>query len=328
MASNLSGIGHRSGLPCPFGDASNEVVASYTRELPVTSTTNLNVHDPVDFGAHNQTVYEPTRSKVPPIIPYLESVWERRPLIWHLARTAMKSQHYDTVLGKVWVVIDPLLMAATFYFVRAVLSQGMSPADRNMLIAHLIMAISVFYYIQSLVTDCGRAIISQQLMVLHTSVPRGVFPAVALVRAVIDLIPAMGIYMVVHQVTGHSWSMAILWLPVIIFALTMFAAGVGLTLAPFIVYYRDVANVIPYMMRVWMYTTPVLFAVTEIPPQFLVVFRLNPLYPYYAMLDRIFFEARAPELHHLAAGFVYGAIMLTIGVVMFLRRERDYAVRL
>lgn len=293
---------------------------SYDRELRVTSIA--------EFEANNQIVYEPTRSKVPPIIPYVKSVWERRPLIWHLARTAMKSQHYDTVLGKVWIIIDPLLMAATFYLVRAVLASGISPEDRNLLIAHLIMAISVFYFIQSLVTDCGRAIIGQQLMVLHTSVPRGVFPSVALVRAVIDLGSAMGIYLVVHALTGQPWSLSLLWLPVILVALTAFAAGVGLALAPFIVYYRDVANLIPYVMRVWMYLTPVLFAVSEIPPQYKRVFQFNPLYPYYAMLDRIFYQAKPPHLHHMAAGFAYGAIMLTIGAVMFLRRERDYAVRL
>ena len=303
----------------------------------MTSTTDLSTFGAqsatapltaADFAAHDQVVYEPTHSKVPPIVPYARSVWERRPLIWHLARTAMKSQHYDTVLGKVWVIIDPLLMAATFYLVRAVFTPGLDVQARNLLIAHLIMAISVFYYIQCLVTDCGRAIIGQQLMVLHTSVPRGVFPAVALVRAVIDLVPAMAIYLLVHEVTGQTWSLSMLWLPVILFALTMFAAGVGLTLAPFIVYYRDVANLIPYVMRVWMYTTPVLFAVAEIPPHFKKVFQLNPLYPFYAMLDRIFFTSKPPHLHHMAAGIAYGVIMLTIGTVLFLRRERDYAVRL
>ena len=240
----------------------------------------------------------------------------------------MKSQHYDTAFGKIWVIIDPLLMAGTFYLVRAVFTPNLDTAARNLLIAHLIMAISVFYYIQSLVAECGRAIIGQQLMVLHTSVPRGVFPAVALVRAVIDLIPAMGIYLIVHEMTNQNWTLHMLWLPVILAALTMFGVGVGLMLAPFIVYYRDVANLIPYVMRVWMYTTPVLFAVSEIPPKFHTLFQINPLYPYYAMLDRIFFTSKMPHLHHLAAGFAYGAIMLAFGVWMFLRRERDYAVRL
>lgn len=281
-----------------------------------------------EFEAHNQVLYEPTHGKVPNIGSYVRSVWERRPLIWHLARTGMKSQHYDTALGKVWVVIDPLLMAATFYLVRAVFTPGLSGDARNLLIAHLIMAISVFYYIQSLVAECGRAIVGQQLMVLHTAVPRGVFPAVALVRAVIDLIPAMGIYLVVHVITDQTWSMNMFWLPVILFLLTGFAAGVGLTLAPFIVYYRDVANLIPYVMRVWMYTTPVLFAVSEIPPQFQKVFQANPLYVYYAMLDRIFFEAQPPHLRHLVVAIAYGGIMLAFGTYMFLRRERDYAVRL
>src|SRR5689334_19144377 len=65
------------------------------------------------------SVYEPTVTGLPPLRRYFASVWERRPFIWHLARTDMKSQHYDTVLGFVWLVADPLLLAATFYLIRA-----------------------------------------------------------------------------------------------------------------------------------------------------------------------------------------------------------------
>lgn len=273
-------------------------------------------------------VYARSRTGLPPIIPYVRSVWERRPLIWHLARTQMKSQHYDTALGKLWIIADPLLMAGTFYLVRAVFTPGLDTEARNLLIAHLIMAISFFYFIQALVIDVGRAILSHQLLVLNSSVPRGVFPAVALTRAVIDLVPALGVYFVVHLITGQPWSLALLWLPLVVVMLTAFAAGCGLALAPAIVYYRDVANLVPYVMRVWMYVTPVLFAVREIPPDYLWLFRLNPLYPYYAMFDRIFFTGATPYPHHIAMGAVYGALALVVGGVLFLRREREYAVRL
>lgn len=282
----------------------------------------------INLSENHQVVYERTKTGLPPVRRYVASVWERRPLIWHLARTAMKSQHYDTAMGKLWIIFDPLLMAGTFYLIRAVFTPGLEVDARNLLIAHLIMAISFFYYIQALVMDCGRAIVTHQTMVLNTSVPRGVFPVVALMRAVIDLVPALGVYFVMHLLTGQPWGLSLLWLPLIVLLLTGFAVGVGLAISPLIVFYRDVANLIPYMMRIWMYVTPVLFSVREIPPGFFKVFQANPLYPFYAMFDRIFFDAKPPHLHHLGIAAVYATVALIGGGISFLLKERDYAVRL
>ena len=57
------------------------------------------------------TVYEPTVTCLPPLRRYASDVWERRQFIWHLARTNMKAQHYDTVGGVIWLIADPLLLA-------------------------------------------------------------------------------------------------------------------------------------------------------------------------------------------------------------------------
>ena len=61
------------------------------------------------------TVYEPTATGLPPLRPYLADLVARRRLIWHLARTDLKAEHYDTAIGQLWVVLDPLLTAAVYF---------------------------------------------------------------------------------------------------------------------------------------------------------------------------------------------------------------------
>ena len=58
------------------------------------------------------TVYESTATGMPPLRPYLTELWGRRRFIWHLARSDLKAEHYDSAIGQLWVILDPLLLAA------------------------------------------------------------------------------------------------------------------------------------------------------------------------------------------------------------------------
>ncbi len=272
------------------------------------------------------TVYEPSTGGIPALGPYLTEIWDRRALVWHLARTDMKARHFDTFLGKAWLVVDPIVMAATFYLVRIVFQSG-TKADAGFFMAHLIMGISFFFYVRAIVEGGSRSILGNKSLVLNTSAPRGVFPAVVLVRAVLELIPAMFVYFGVHWITGQPWGFSLILLPLVVVLLTTFALGLGLLFAPFVVFYRDTGTLLPYVIRIWLYVTPVMYAVGEIPSGVKPILVLNPLYPYFYMLEEIF-KANwpAPQYFLWAAAWSVGA--LVVGMVLFMRRERDYAVRL
>jgi len=272
------------------------------------------------------TVYEPSSSGMPPLVPYLHGIWERRALVWHLARTSMKARHYDTALGKAWVIVDPIVMAFTFYLVRVVFVPG-SREDAGFYIAHIIMGVSFFYYVRAIVEGGARCIISNRSMVLNTGAPRGVFPAVILVRALIDLGPTMLVYFCVHAITGQPWGLSLILLPIVLVLLTGFALGCGLFFAPMTVFYRDTGTLLPYVVRIWLYVTPVMYAIGEIPEAVKPFLMLNPLYPFFYMLELIF-NAEWPSFGYFLWGGAWAVGAMAIGAVTFLRRERDYAVRL
>jgi teichoic acid transport system permease protein len=272
-------------------------------------------------------VYEPTVTGLPPLRRYAASVWERRPFIWHLARTDMKAQHYATVLGFVWLVADPLLLAATFYLIRAVFKSGGSAEQNRYLIAHLIMGVSFFYFTRDVLLGGAQSIQRHRMMVLNTGAPRGVFPVVALARATIDLIPTVIVYFMVHAVLRQPWGTSLFLLPFATVLLAMFSLGVGLMLAPAVVFVPDVGALLPYLVRIWMYVTPVMYAASEIPAGVRPILSLNPLYPFFAMLESIV-QGRVPDMGDVTASALWAVGALLVGTIVFLLRERDYAVRL
>lgn len=276
-------------------------------------------------AARTRTVYEPTTGLTPPLGPYLAGVWDRRQLVWHLARTDMKARHADTLLGRAWHLIDPLVMAATFYLVRVVFQPNKQNA--GFFIAHLIMGVSFFFYIRALVEGGARCILGNRSLVLNTAAPRGVFPAVVLVRAQLELFPTLVVYFGVHWMTGQPWGPSLILLPVIIVLLTGFGLGVGLLFAPLVVFYRDTGTFLPYAVRIWLYVTPVMYAVAEIPEAVRPILVLNPLYPMFVMLEDVF-RGDWPSPSYLFWSAAWAAATLIAGGILFLRRERDYAIRL
>lgn len=273
------------------------------------------------------TVYEPTITGLPPLRQYVANVWSRRQLVWHLARTDMKAQHYDTTMGIVWLVVDPLLMAATFYLIRSVLGSSADPTRNSFLIAHLIMGVLFFYFVRDIVVGVANSMVANKVIILNTAAPRGAFPAVSVVRALFDLIPALIVYFFFHLIMRQPWGWSLVLLPLVIAGLGLFSVGLGLFFAPLVVFFKDFGTLLPYIVRIWMYITPVMFAVAEVPNSLRPVFLANPLYPFFAMLEEIF-SGQMVSLGYVLAGLVWIAVSLTVGSVFFLLRERDYAVRL
>jgi teichoic acid transport system permease protein len=274
------------------------------------------------------SVYEPTVTGLPPSLrAYVGEVWERRMFIWHMARTKMKAQHYDTVMGVVWLVIDPLVVAATYLLIRVVFNAGGTGAHRAHLIANLIMGVSFFFLVRDIVQGCSASIVQNRSMVLNSSAPRACFPAVVLVRAICDLGPALGVYLAFHLVLQQPIGFSLLFLPIIIGLLILFSLGAGLFFAPLTVFFRDTGTLLPYLIRIWMYVTPVMYTIAEIPPSLHWVLVLNPLYPFFAMLQQVFY-AQWPSPGYMIAALCWTILTCVAGSIAFLIRERDYAVRL
>lgn len=272
------------------------------------------------------TVYEPV-SGFPSLRRHVADIWDRRALVWHLARTSLKGQHYDTAFGKAWLILDPLLMAATFYVVRLVLRPPGNGVDAKFFIAHLIMGIMFFYYVMNIVQGGARCIVGNRNMILNTGVPRAVFPAVNMLTASLKLIPSLVVYFGVHFLASQPWGLSLVLLPVVLVLLTAFSLGAGLIYAPMAVFVPDSLTFLPYITRIWLYVTPVLFAVDEIPEAVEPFFKLNPLYPYFAILETIF-QGQMPPLSLWIWALGWAVLGVSVGIWAFLRRERDFAIRL
>src|SRR3954471_23127766 len=72
-------------------------------------------------------VHEPHRIGLPPLIPYVRALWQRREFAVELARTRLRSQNYDTVFGQLWLLLNPLLLAGVYFVLVDIIRHGHHP---------------------------------------------------------------------------------------------------------------------------------------------------------------------------------------------------------
>ena len=114
-------------------------------------------------------------------------------------------------------------------------------------------------------------------------------------------------------------------------SITMFAMGLAALLATVQVYFRDTKSFLPYVTRIWLYTSPVLYPITfydRLPEALQVVARLNPLYSLVGGWSDLLVRGELIPASMWISAALWSVGVLVVGALVFISRERDFAVRL
>jgi teichoic acid transport system permease protein len=274
---------------------------------------------------HERHVYEAHRVGLPPMRQYLREAWRRRQFARELSRTQLRAQHFNTALGQLWLVLNPLLLTLIYFILVDILRHGTRGPE---FFAHLMVGLFAFQFFSQSVQQGAKSVVSGGKLVLNTAFPRVLLPLSSVQSAFIRFLPTLAIYAVVHVATGLPIGPELLWAIPVFALLALFAAGMTMLLSATQVYFRDVSSFLPYVMRIWLYASPVLYYLDEVPERFRWLIDLNPLAPTLGAWSETLTEGHAPSVGLLAAGLAWGVGAIVVGGLFFVSREREFAVRL
>jgi teichoic acid transport system permease protein len=269
-------------------------------------------------------VYEPHRVGLPPLGTYLRQLWDRREFAFELARTNLRAQHYNTAFGQLWLVLNPLFLGLV-YFALVEIIGGNRGTD---FLAHLMLGLFAFRLVSTSVGQGARSVVGGGRLILNISFPRVLLPLAAVLTSFMRFLPTLLVYAVVHAIAGLPVGPHLLWAIPIIVLITVFATGAAMFAATAQVYFRDMTNFLPYFMRIWLYSSPVLYYAEEVPSRFKPIIEANPLYPMLTALSDVANRGETPSLGLLAWGAAWAVGALIAGALFFMSREREFAVRL
>lgn len=269
-------------------------------------------------------VYEPHRVGLPPIVPYVRQLWQRRQFAFELARTNLRAQHFNTALGQLWLVVNPLLLGLVYFALVEIVGGNRG----SVFLAHLMLGLFAFRLVSTSVTDGARSVVGGGRLILNTAFPRTLLPLAAVLTSFMRFLPTLVVYAILHVSAGLPVGPHLLWAIPIVALLLVFASGATMLIAAVQVYFRDVRNLLPYFLRIWLYASPVLYYVEEVPPQFEPIIAANPLSPMLGALSDVVNQGQAPDPSALGWGLAWAAGAFVVGALFFISRERDFAVRL
>jgi len=269
-------------------------------------------------------VYEPFRAGLPKLGRYWKSLWSRRTFIAEYSKSELREQHFDSVFGQLWLVLNPLLLSAV-YFILIVIIGGATDSARY---AHLTASLFLFYLVANSLTGGVKSVTAGQRLILNTAFPRIMLPLSAVVIAVFKFLPTLFVFIVIKAVVGSTFTWQMLWgIPVLLIAVFL-SLALAITISCINVYFRDIASFLPYLTRTLLYLSPILYEASALKPNLRALEVLNPLFPILDSWSRAMVHGEAPQMSSLLQGLAWATGIFFLGTYFFLSREREFAVRL
>ena len=285
-------------------------------------------------------VYEPHRAGLPPLGKYLRETWRRRRFAFELSRTQLRANHIDSALGAVWLVLNPLLLACVYFvLILALGGKGTAGSSRYDNLLHIVVGIFTWYLAQNTMMVGATAVTSSSGLILNQSFPRSLLVIGSTINAVTQYLPTIPLYLVLFGI-GDAFGLtrsshigaSVVWIPLLLLLLVVTAFGLALLFATMTVFYRDTSKFLSYLVRIWLYLSPVLFSASTLQARFkslgTPLLYLNPLGPALGSITDVWTLGEAPSPALLGAAFGWAVVLLGIGGYFFVSRERDFAVRL
>jgi teichoic acid transport system permease protein len=265
----------------------------------------------------------------PSLIEYTRQLWKRRYFIGAYATAKLMVQYSSSKLGQIWQVLTPLLNAAVYFLIFDLLL-GVSRGIPDY-IPYLCTGVFVFNFTQAAVLSGTRSISDNLGLIRALHFPRASLPIAFTVNQLQQLMVSMGVLGCIVLVSGLPVTMNwLLMIPVLLLQST-FNAGLAMFMARIGAKTTDMAQLMPFIIRTWMYTSGVFWSVStvaaKLPHVASVVLQANPALIYielmrYSLMDSV----HASSLpHHVWIMAVAWAVIGGLGgYVFFWKAEEEY----
>ena len=271
-------------------------------------------------------VYVPHSVGLPPLGSYLRELWRRREFAVELAKTKLREQNFDTAFGQIWLVLNPLLLALVYFVLVDILRA--SDSRNSEFFAHLVAGLFAFMLIHNALTVGVRSVTKGGRLILNSAFPRALLPLSAVITSFMRFLPTILVYIPIHLASGLPVNGNTLWVLPILALLLFLAAGLSMLVAAAQVYFRDLSNFLPYVLRIWLYVSPVLYYADEVPQRYEWLLDVNPLGGLLTAWSDVLNEGHAPQAGSMLLGLAWGVGVFVVAGLFFLSREREFAVRL
>jgi len=281
-----------------------------------------------DVPMRRQHIIKPSRG-----LPSLDlgTLWEYRELLYFLVWRDVKVRYKQTALGIMWIVLQPVVSMMIFTVLFGILLQV--PSEEAPYPVFVLSALIPWNYFASSLNRSSTSLVYSSNLVTKVYFPRMLIPLSGVLSGLIDLVIASVLLLILMVAYRISPTPAAIFLPGLVLLASATALGFGLWLSALNVRYRDVRNVVPFLVQIWMYIS-VIVPFSELPERWGVwryLYGLNPMAGIiemfrWCLLHPYMTPAPVPApMNLLLVGMPVAALLLVGGLFCFRRFENQFA---
>jgi ABC-type polysaccharide/polyol phosphate export permease len=223
---------------------------------------------------------------------YLKEIFKRKDLIFYLVTSGLKAQHRNSYLGYLWWLLDPLLGALIYYFVVVVVFQRGKTGDYGV---YLIIGLIVWQWLSSTIITSSKSIVSQAGIISQIYLPKTIFPLGATLTQLVNFgfgLIIIAIFLIFSKVIpGFN----IVWLPFIMIMQLFFMLAITLPIAFLCVFVRDIDNLVGHILRLWFFSSPVIWSSEMIPEKLRFILDMNPMFYFLEAYRNVLLYNSSPQ---------------------------------
>jgi len=245
--------------------------------------------------------------------------------LWLLTTRDLKVRYSTSFLGYFWSILDPLVMAGIYWFVfTVVFGRGVG---HEPYIVFLLAGLLPWMWFTGAVSDCTRAFTREAKLIRSTTIPRTIWVTRLVLSKGIEFvasIPVIAIFAIgtlIWSKTPAVLHWEVLWTIPAILLQAVLITGIGLIVAPLVVFFRDLERAVKLILRFAFYASPIIYGLGDLPEQLRWVAALNPLAGIFGMYRAAFFPQEL-DLFAILISTGVSLALLGIGLAVFSRTIR------
>lgn len=266
------------------------------------------------------TIIRPPRGWMP---VDLRELWAYRELLFFLTWRDIKVRYRQTLLGFAWAIIQPLTMMIVFTLFFGQLAKVPSEGIPYPLFSYA--AVLPWTLFADGLTRSSNSLVQENNLIQKVYFPRLILPLSSTLSPLVDFAFAFTVLIGLMAYYSYAPTIALLLLPVFLLLELTLAIGIGLWLSAINVEYRDVRYVIPFLVQIWLFASPVVYATSFVPARFQTAYALiNPMVGIIEGFRWAILGTKPPS-YLLVASAAIIVVILVSGAFYFRRREKTFA---
>lgn len=259
---------------------------------------------------------------------HLSDLWRYRDLIMLFVRRDFVAVYKQTVLGPFWYLIQPILSTMVYTVIFGQIAR--IPTDGVPAPLFYMAGITVWNYFNGCLNRTSTTFIGNAAIFGKVYFPRLAVPISVIISGLISFGIQMAlfiIYFVFYYLKGAAITLnplLLLAFPLVVLQISLLGLGFGIIISSLTTKYRDFSYLVGFGMQLWMYATPIVYPLSQVPEKWLWVSRLNPMTPVVEMFRATFLGVGTVDTGQALTSIIVTIIILFFGIVLFSRVEKSF----